>query len=200
MLPKLSPGTFYGERRKSQQIADLILTESIYSQNFSIPRHSHESAFFLFVLQGACTETSETRTRSCDSSVLVFHPAGERHQAIWDQTGGRCFNLEFVPNWLDPFCEQQVRLDQPADFDGGCQPGSLCGFIKSYSGWMMSRPSRWKDSRSNWWLRRHASVKRLWNASRRAGWNKRANFFTLTLQTRCRCQKSRRLLVCIRLI
>src|SRR5215475_7787368 len=119
MLPKLSPGTFYGERRKSQQIADLILTESIYSQNFSIPRHSHESAFFLFVLQGACTETSETRTRSCDSSVLVFHPAGERHQAIWDQTGGRCFNLEFVPNWLDPFCEQQVRLDQPADFDGG---------------------------------------------------------------------------------
>jgi len=119
MLPKLSPGSFYGERRKSHQIAGLILTESIYSQNFSIPRHSRESAFFLFVLHGTCTETSETSTRMCDSSVLVFHPAGERHQAVWDQAGGRCFNLEFAPNWLDRFCEQKVRLDQPTDFDGG---------------------------------------------------------------------------------
>ena len=73
MLPKIPPGAFYGERRKSHQVADLILTESAYSSNFSIPPHSHESAFFLFVLQGACAETSEARTRTCDSSVLVFH-------------------------------------------------------------------------------------------------------------------------------
>jgi AraC family transcriptional regulator len=119
MLPKLPPGSFYGERRKSHQIADLILTESVYSPHFSIPSHSHESAFFLLVLQGTCTETSETRARTCDSSVLVFHPAGERHRAVWDQAGGRCFNLEFVPHWIDRFSEQKVRLDQPADFDGG---------------------------------------------------------------------------------
>src|SRR2546430_3113028 len=111
MLPNLSPGSFYGERRKSRKIAELILTESEYSPNFIIPPHRHETGFFLLVTQGACTEVSEIRTRTCDSSVLVFHPAGERHQAVWNRAGGRCFNLEFAPRWWDRFGEQSVSLD-----------------------------------------------------------------------------------------
>jgi AraC family transcriptional regulator len=119
MEPKLLPGSFYGEARRSHEVAGLICVESVYAPDYRIPRHVHENAFFYIVLEGGLTETYGNRTRTGKPCTLVFHPAGESHANHWHNTGGRCFHIEIAPSWLERLQEQGAVLKRPLDFSGG---------------------------------------------------------------------------------
>ncbi len=75
---KLSSGFFYGNTSKTVLSADFGLTETIYAPTIKLPVHSHEAAYFCFVLEGDFTEFYGRRSRLCRPSTLVFHPAGEK--------------------------------------------------------------------------------------------------------------------------
>jgi AraC family transcriptional regulator len=109
---------FYGKTHKQRRVGDIGLTESVYSPCFTIPRHSHESAYFGLVLQGTYRETYEGRTRECEPSTLLFHPAGELHDERHDDVLVRIFSIELPGAWRDRLPEQ-AALGTPACFRSG---------------------------------------------------------------------------------
>ena len=83
MATKLAPGQFYGQTRRSLEVAGLTFAESVYTANLDIPLHAHDNAFLYFVIEGEYEETCGRETRSGGPSALVFHPAGEPHANRW---------------------------------------------------------------------------------------------------------------------
>lgn len=116
---KLPLGHLYGENLRSRHVPGLILSERRYSPDFRTPKHSHEQALFCLVIQGAYTETVGAKTRQCEASLLLFHPAGEQHEEHFHSCGGRSFIIEIEPWWLDRIREHTVIIDRSADFHGG---------------------------------------------------------------------------------
>lgn len=119
MHRKLSHGHFYGDVLRSANIAGSQFTETIYYPDTTIPKHSHESAYFCLVLQGNYMETYENKNRTCKQSALLFHPSGEVHANRFHNVGGRVLSIEVDPKRLQSIREFSKILDNPAEFHGG---------------------------------------------------------------------------------
>src|SRR5438876_6649352 len=60
----------YGTVLRSSAVAEFTLTETAYTPGLQLPKHSHQSAYFCFVLQGSFTEwRSEEHTSELQSPV-----------------------------------------------------------------------------------------------------------------------------------
>ena len=59
MNPRLSTGHFYGETLHQFEAGGFGLSETRYRPGTSLPRHSHESHYFCFVLRGSYSERYE---------------------------------------------------------------------------------------------------------------------------------------------
>jgi AraC family transcriptional regulator len=66
------------------------------------------------VLRGGYEELAEQQLRQCESGMLIFHPAGEKHANRFGNQGGACFNLEFGSVW--PKRIGAIGFDKPATF------------------------------------------------------------------------------------
>ena len=99
MGPKLHVGVFYGTISSHRLVRGIRLTECLYSKAIQIPRHSHESAYFGLVLEGAYAETYGTRQRDCVPSTLLFHPPDELHAERHEDVVVRIFNIELPLEW-----------------------------------------------------------------------------------------------------
>src|SRR5216684_1932563 len=108
----------YGETLKNISVSGFTLTETAYTSILRLPKHSHEQAYFCFVLGGSFTEVSGKRTRSCHPSTLIFHPAGETHSDQF-HASTRCFNVQLNARWLNRVGQRSRVLNIPADFRGG---------------------------------------------------------------------------------
>jgi AraC family transcriptional regulator len=115
----LEPGAFLGRTVRSLQCDQISLVESRYGPRFRSDTHTHERAFCYLVLEGTCTETCVSRTRTCVASNLAYHPAGAPHSDYWNEKGGRCFHLEFGARWMDRVRDFLPALDRPIEFRGG---------------------------------------------------------------------------------
>lgn len=112
---KHSSGFFYGNTSKTVLSADFRLTETVYTPTVKLPVHSHETAYFCFVLEGNFTEFYGRRSRSCHPSTLVFHPAGEKHSDYF-HTGSRCFNIQMNAEWFERVRQHSNVINAPTDF------------------------------------------------------------------------------------
>jgi AraC family transcriptional regulator len=114
MKLELQRGHFYGRVSRSREVAAVTLAETRYPSGSKLPRHSHERAYFCFVLQGSFVEGYGNKSRACQPATLIFHPSGETH---WDhfQTEVHCLNVQPDSN----LNYQALQLTQPADFHGG---------------------------------------------------------------------------------
>jgi AraC family transcriptional regulator len=119
MKPTLPQGSFCGIKQKGREVAGISFTEYEFPPNLQIPLHSHESTFFYLVLRGSFTEVYGKKTRLGAPSTLIFSPAGETHSDDWHDQGGRCFNVEFQPEWLERIRKHAAVLDHPCDFRSG---------------------------------------------------------------------------------
>lgn len=115
---KSSFDSFHGIILKSVAVAELTLTETAYTPNLNLPKHSHQSSYFCFVLRGGFTEVYGKRSRTCAPSILIYHPAGETHADSF-HAASRCFNLKINGQWLDRMLELKAALGEPAHFRGG---------------------------------------------------------------------------------
>jgi AraC family transcriptional regulator len=117
MPPRLPAGHYYGDVQASRQVDGIFLSETTYSPETRIPRHSHVNAHLTLVRQGAFTETYGTRTRLCEALTLSFHPPEEIHSARIHDTGALSFNIELDAEWL---CRREIDVFQEGfDFQGG---------------------------------------------------------------------------------
>jgi AraC family transcriptional regulator len=108
----------YGDVVLNALIAGLTLTETSYTSNLTLPKHSHEHSYFCLVLEGNFSEQYGKRLRACRPSTLIYHPSGETHSDRF-YTGARCFNIHMNAQWVERLREYSCFLDSPADFQGG---------------------------------------------------------------------------------
>lgn len=94
MHSQLARGNFYGRTLKNFSAAGFSLSETRYEPGLRLPRHSHASPYFGFVLSGTYTEHFGRDVRACRPRTLLFHPAGELHSQHFDHEAVRLFRVE----------------------------------------------------------------------------------------------------------
>jgi len=114
----LATGDFFGETLRQFDAGGFGLSETRYLPRTTLPRHSHESHYFGFVLRGFYRERFERTVRSCEPSTLLYHPAGELHSQQFDQTAVRLFRIEVRPQRLQYPARPNVSITG-RDFRGG---------------------------------------------------------------------------------
>jgi AraC family transcriptional regulator len=116
---KFLPDSVYGTLLRSSVVEGFTLTETAYPASLRLPRHSHHSAYFCFVLQGRFTEFyQQQQSRACRPSTLIFHPADETHSDFFSAPA-RCFNIIMDSNWAERIRRHSAAFDSPTDFHGG---------------------------------------------------------------------------------
>ncbi len=108
----------YGDILGARSLAGFTLTETAYASSLKLPKHSHEQAYFCFVLDGTFTEIYGRRERSCRPSTLIFHPAGETHSDYF-HSSARCINIQMDSGWWAHVEQQSKVTKTPADFYAG---------------------------------------------------------------------------------
>ena len=111
---KLVRGQFFGQVLRSHELSAITLTETRYPLGHKLPRHSHERAYFCFVLRGTFTESYGQQSHVRKPAMLIFHPPGEPHSDYF-QTEVHCFNVQIDAHWH----QQPIGLDQSVSFHGG---------------------------------------------------------------------------------
>ncbi|HEY0320622.1 MAG TPA: helix-turn-helix domain-containing protein [Pyrinomonadaceae bacterium] len=111
---------FRSENLASREIAGFRLVETVYPSGLKMPAHSHEPAYFSFVLRGAYTERCGNRTRTCVPSLLIFHPPDQSHAVAFHNADVGIFRVEVKPHRLAQVSERsQALMDSTRDFRGG---------------------------------------------------------------------------------
>lgn len=106
--------SLYGTMLRSSVVARFTLTETTYPPRLKLPEHSHETAYFCFIIQGSFTEEYGRHSRMRDASTLVFHPPQEVHSDRF-HSRVRCFNVGINA----PSYQQMIGLSKPVDFQHG---------------------------------------------------------------------------------
>lgn len=106
----------FGTTLKTLALGELILTETQYPPFSRLPEHSHDFAYFCFVLQGTFTEKFGRQQRLCQPSTLIFHTPDETHADSFHRAGGRCFNLQLKTSLIERFADYPVKLNSSALF------------------------------------------------------------------------------------
>ena len=120
--PRLAQGNFYGKTLKQHQVGGFNLSETRYLPGSILPRHSHESHYFCFVLSGTYKESYERKVRCCRPSMIVYHPAGELHAQYFDNTAVQLFRIEINQTRLRNLSPADLCLECP-DFGRGLAIG-----------------------------------------------------------------------------
>jgi AraC family transcriptional regulator len=119
MTGRLGFGSIHAREVKREEVAGFTLQEWDIDPDFEFPKHSHDRAFLNLPLHGSYSETYGKRSRMGQPLNLVFQPAGEVHAKCFHHAGGRTFDIEIPPAWLERVREYGLILDHPAEFAGG---------------------------------------------------------------------------------
>jgi hypothetical protein len=119
MALKLRPGQFFGRVVEKAEIGNFILSETVYPRGLTVPRHSHENAYYCIVLRGSYDQTYGCRNRVCQPLTLEYHPSGESHSARFSETVVRSFNIELRSSWMAMLADFPVSLEESSAYQGG---------------------------------------------------------------------------------
>jgi AraC family transcriptional regulator len=118
MIPRLPPGNFYGETVRQHHVGGFSLSETRYLPGSALPRHSHASHYFCFVLSGSYKESYDRKVRSCEPLTILYHPAGEIHAQSFETSAVDLFRIEVNPARLRHPGQTSLCLDG-RDFRSG---------------------------------------------------------------------------------
>src|SRR5262249_4047176 len=107
----LPPGSSYGSIVRRRSVAGLTLTETTYPDGSRAPSHPHDTAFLYMALVDGYVDRFGRTELAPQPHTFVFHPAGEEHSHRWEAAGGRCFNVDLPPSWLQRIAVEEYRLD-----------------------------------------------------------------------------------------
>ena len=112
---KYNSQVLHGSIIKNKTIAGFKLTETAYDAGLQISTHSHDFAYFCFVLQGNFNEHYKRQTRSCSSFSLIFHPQEEPHSDEF-LAATKCFNLQLSNSFLERTLQYAAFAETPTNF------------------------------------------------------------------------------------
>jgi AraC family transcriptional regulator len=115
-------GDLYAQAVQEDETANLVLSETAYGPNLTIPTHTHQRPYFSLTLQGASTEIIEKQKREYRTLSLAFFPAGLSHANDYHHAQTRCFNLELENSWDTYIDEANPAINHPIEFSPGIMP------------------------------------------------------------------------------
>ncbi len=116
---RLAVGQFHGTVLRTRTINGIRLTEDVYPRDLRVPRHSHELAYFSFVIEGSYKECVGNQIRDCGAGTAVFHPACETHSDQFQTAGGRILSIEISPDWSHRLNDDNCDMAVPKTFYRG---------------------------------------------------------------------------------
>jgi AraC family transcriptional regulator len=111
-------GRFYGATHRQVETSAFAFAEVEDFDNIEVPLHTHETAHFLFVIQGEYEALVEDKRRCCFASSMLYYPAGTTHRDHFRKAGERRFltvSLAFETN--KTLLEEMDLIDYAIDFD-----------------------------------------------------------------------------------
>lgn len=111
----------YGKTLEVREVADFVVSETVYGLGVVIPRHVHEDdGYFNLVLKGGYKEFSTGRkTEEFNAPTLLFHPPGVTHANKFHAKTTRLFHVRFGSTWLRRLREHVRLPDTSALFEFG---------------------------------------------------------------------------------
>lgn len=107
----LKPGSFIGTVRNRVELADFWIKELTADQEHAVGRHTHETAHFLYVLDGSYLTSARGVDRVASARTLVFDPPGTTHDDRFHAADGRFLTVSLKPT-------ATRRLADVKGFDG----------------------------------------------------------------------------------
>ena len=113
----LKPGEFIGRLCKEIDLAECSIKEFVDRTEDSIPRHTHEDAHFLLIIEGRYLTSARGVSPVTKSSTLIFNPSGTTHRDRF-QEGGRFLAVSLKTGTPGRRSKTDL-IDHPVGFDGG---------------------------------------------------------------------------------
>jgi AraC family transcriptional regulator len=110
---RLTTGTFLGNRIHTRSIAGFTLTEYRYAAGTRLGRHSHEQAYFSFLLGGSYVERRLSKPVQCQSGTVLYHPSGEDHSDTFGARGAHIFSIEIASEWVKRLEGYELKTEEP---------------------------------------------------------------------------------------
>jgi AraC family transcriptional regulator len=125
-----------GSRRVLGQIETpaLKVEERVYAAGLSVPRHSHDTSNFIYVIAGSHW-VGHSRCDTCAPRTVRFLPAGEPHE-IYFPVGCRCLHIELRQPILELAAQDGRTI---------CAPGELAQSSAAALGARLHREFRQRD-------------------------------------------------------
>jgi AraC family transcriptional regulator len=107
-----------GSTIRRRDVAGFSLTEALYAEGVSLPRHCHANTYLTLVLSGTYTENYAHREfRWCEGAVHLL-PAGERHENRFE-TATRLLRVKIEPAAIQRLGDEPARcLSEPREITG----------------------------------------------------------------------------------
>src|SRR5687768_15245344 len=91
---RLTSGHYLSHVGATRETAAARLIETTYTPGMRLPRHSHQFAYLVLMVDGILLETTCGRTHTLTSGWMVFNEAGESHENEITSARTRCLNVE----------------------------------------------------------------------------------------------------------
>jgi AraC family transcriptional regulator len=103
---------------RRRDIAGFSLTEALYAEGVSLPRHCHANSYLTLVLSGTYSEKYSLREVQWCEGALHLLPAGERHENQF-ATAVRLLRVRIEPAAVLRLGEEHARcLSEPREISG----------------------------------------------------------------------------------
>lgn len=107
-----------GSTIRRRDIAGFSLTEAVYAEGVSLPRHCHANCYLTLVLSGCYSEKHSHREFQWCEGALHLLPAGERHENQF-ASAVRMLRVKIEPAAIQRLGEEHARwLAEPREVTG----------------------------------------------------------------------------------
>jgi AraC family transcriptional regulator len=107
-----------GSTIRRRDISGFSLTEALYAEGISLPRHCHANTYLTFVIAGTYSENYAHREFRWRPGALHLLPAGERHENQFE-TAVRMLRVKVEPVAIQRLGEEHARcLSEPREITG----------------------------------------------------------------------------------
>jgi AraC family transcriptional regulator len=107
-----------GSTIRRRDIAGFSLTEALYAEGVSLPRHCHANSYLTLVLSGTYTENYGDREFRWTEGALHLLPAGERHENRFE-TATRLLRVKIEPSAIQKLGEERAScFSEPREITG----------------------------------------------------------------------------------
>lgn len=115
----LRRGDFIGSLCRRVELRDFTLQDFVDCAEEEVPRHTHEDAHFLLIIDGLYITSARGVDRLCSSSTLIFNPCGTTHRDRFQTRGGRFLTVSIKSDVLACAQSPASLADHPVGFSGG---------------------------------------------------------------------------------